>query len=303
MTTKRQADLEPHTSDSSSCRHDQAKASTVSEIHELNRRHWEATAPEWKRLRDEDGGWRRCAHEPQLAFDGKALETVQQFIGELRGKKVCIVASGDNYIAFALAGLGAEVTSVDICAQQLEDASSRAAELGLQIRFLQADAADLHVLEDSNFDLVCSSNGFFVWVADLQLVYSEIARILKPGGVYIFYDVHPFQRPWKDQVQPLEMVKSYWSRDSLESDCNKIFVTFHWTLADILNALIESGLTIRKVIESAAADSRFWLGPSYGTGEDDTLLDWKYNPRTGLPVWLTVAAMKTAITLPHKFMQ
>lgn len=227
-----------------------------------------------------------------MAFEGQALETILASVGNLAGKKVCLVGSGDNYAAFALAGLGAEVTSVDFSEPRLQIAATRAAELGLQIRFVCADAADLRDLADNDFDLACSTNGFFVWLADLRMVFSEIARILKPGGYYVFYDVHPFQRPWKDQVEPIEMAKSYWDKKPQDSNADDTTCRFHWTLADLLNALAASGLNVRKVIESAAADSRFWQGPSYGTGTDDSLLDWRKNPRAGLPVWLTVAAGK-----------
>lgn len=39
-------------------------------------------------------------------------------------------------------------------------------------------------------------------------------------------------------------------------------------------------------------DSSFWQGFSYLPGTDDSLLDWRSNPRAGLPVWLTLAAEK-----------
>jgi len=293
MNANRHSHRDTHTAGSSSCPDGLPTSITAAELHDANRRRWEAAADDWKRLRDQDGGWRRCPQEPHLAFEGQVLETVFEVIGALEGKKVCVVGSGDNYAAFALAGSGAEVTSVDISEQQLQDAASRASEIGLEIRFICADAADLRSLADSNFDLVCSTNGFFVWLADLPMVFSEIARILKPGGYYVFYDVHPFQRPWKDQVKPIEMAKQYWDRDPYESCAGETAYKSHWTLADILNALVESGLSVRKVVESAAVNSRFWQGPSYGPGTDDSLQDWRHNPRAGLPVWLTVAAVKT----------
>src|SRR5512142_3335534 len=96
----------------------------VREMHEVNRRHWEAAASKWRRWREEDGAWRRCPQAPELAFEGQALETIREFTGDLTGKRVCVVASGDNYAAFALAGMGAQVTSVDISSQQLENAAS-----------------------------------------------------------------------------------------------------------------------------------------------------------------------------------
>lgn len=267
-------------------------AGSVAEMHEVNRRHWDAEADRWKQLREEDGGWRRCPHEPSLAFEGEALETIVEFVGALQGKSVCVVGSGDNYAAFALAGLGAKVTSVDVSEQQLQDAASRASELGLQIDFVRADVADLRSLADGSFDLVCSTNGFFVWLADLPTAFSEVARILEAGGYYVFYESHPFQRPWKNQVKPIEMVKSYWDREPHGSHDGEPAYRFHWTLADIINALVESGLDVRRVVESAPVNSRAWEGPSYGPGTDEGLQDWRNNARAGLPHWLTVAAVK-----------
>ena len=72
-------------------------------------------------------------------------------------------------------------------------------------------------------------------------------------------------------------------------------VEFNWTLADLLSPLAQSGLVLRRVLESPARDARFWQGHSYLPGTDDRLLDWRENPRAGLPVWLAVAAQKPPV--------
>lgn len=263
----------------------------MNDMHEANRRHWDAAADGWRELRDRDGLWRRCPQEPELAFDGSALETIRGALGDLDGRPACVIGSGDNYAAFALAGLGAKVTSVDISDEQLKVAASRADELGLDIDVVRADAADLAPLRDDAFDLVCSSNGFFVWISEPARVFAEVHRVLRPGGRYVFYDVHPFQRPWKDQARPLEMEKPYWDTGPFEDENDDLTYEFNWTMADLLDPLVESGLVLRKVIESAAP-ARFWQDSSYGLGGDDDLLDWRNNPRAGLPAWLTIAAQK-----------
>jgi SAM-dependent methyltransferase len=260
------------------------------EIHEANRDRWNSTASDWQLL-DEDG-WRRCATEPGFAFEGEALEVILELMGELAGKRVCVVGSGDNYAAFALAGLGAAVTSVDIAERRLEIAATRAAELGLEIEFVRADAADLGLLAAGGFDLAVSTNGFFVWLTDLRVVFAEIARLVRPGGCYVFYDVHPFQRPWKDQVWPLEMVKSYWDPVPYELRDREVAHEHHWTMAEIMDGLVASGWVVRRVVESPTVNSRFWEGASYGSGKDESLQDWRRNPRAGLPVWLTVGSSK-----------
>jgi hypothetical protein len=61
-------------------------------------------------------------------------------------------------------------------------------------------------------------------------------------------------------------------------------INYHWTMADLLNALTDAGLTLSKIRETPAKP-RYWEGwPE--------LLDWKVNPLAGLPVWLIVAAQK-----------
>ncbi|MBN1247242.1 MAG: class I SAM-dependent methyltransferase [Anaerolineae bacterium] len=257
--------------------------------HEANRAYWDAQAADWRALRERDGLWRICPDQPDLAFEGRALAMIQAYAGDLLGKAVCVTGSGDNYAAFALAGLGARVTSTDISQGQLDVARGRAGQLGLDIDFVRADARDLAPLPDAAFDLVCSTNGLFVWIAEPAAVFAAVHRVLKPGGHYIFYDIHPFQRPWRDQVQPLAMAKPYWDTGPYDEEGA---YEYNWTLADLLNPLCESGLVLKRIIESPAKDPRFWEGHAYSPGKDSRLMDWQHNPRAGLPVWFTVCAQK-----------
>jgi len=113
-----------------------------------------------------------------------------------------------------------------------------------------------------------------------------------PGGYYIFYDIHPFMRPCKDQTV-IEMEKPYFQTGPFASGASgRPTYEFHWTLGDIINSLLRSGLILRRMAETPAEDSRFWQSYSYEPGSDDSLLDWRNNSRSGLPVWLTLAAQK-----------
>ena len=267
----------------------------MNRMHEANRQYWNSTrASKTERQSEEAGLWRFCTREPDLAFDCEILEIIQEFLEDLAEKDVCIIGSGDNHSAFALAGLGAKVTSIDQSEKQLEVASRRASELGLPITFIQADATNLQSLGDSGFDLVCSTNGFFIWIADLGSLFNEVHRILRPQGFYVFYDIHPFQRPWKDELSVIEMQKPYF-RTGPFSKSEEGPYTFHWTMGDLLNPLAEAGFTLRRMCESAAENSRFWEGTGYLPGSQPSLLDWKINPLAGIPVWLTVAAQKIPI--------
>lgn len=267
---------------------------SVNRRHEANRRHWDYAADYWPALRNEDGLWQQCITNPGLAFEGGAFGLIDRFVGDLAGKHVCVIGSGDNYAVFALASLGAHVTSVDISKRQLDVAAARATTLGLNIEFVRSDAVDVATHGLQKFDLVCSTNGFFVWISDPAAVCSAVHAILKPDGYYILYDVHPFLRPWADQLASIEMQKPYAVTGPFEDKDKRgeTVYEFHWRVSDLLNALAHANLALKILLESPAGNSRFWQGHSYRPGTDDDLLDWRQNPRAGLPAWLTIAAQK-----------
>ena len=111
----------------------------------------------------------------------------------------------------------------------------------------------------------------------------------------MFYDIHPFVRPWKDQLYKVEMEKSYYDTGPFRHDGDGwTTYSFHWTVSDLLNALTHQGLIIRRILETSAKDSRYWQGPSHGRGTDPSLMDWHINPLAGLPTWLTAVVQKPA---------
>lgn len=264
------------------------------DIHEVNRRHWDAAADRWRELRDSDGLWRCCVQKPEVAFEGEAFELINRYLGTLKGKEVCVIGSGDNYAAFALAGCGAQVTSIDISQRQLDIAADRAELLGLKLQFVRSDAANLCEVQDRQFDLVTSTNGFFVWISDPEAVFSAVFRILRPGGFYVFYDIHPFIRPWEDQAEGdhVKMKKPYGARGPLERESKNEGYEFHWTFSDLVNPLLASGFRLCNIAESLPRSARFYQDNSYKTANDDQMMDWRKNALAGLPSWLTVAAQK-----------
>ena len=54
----------------------------------------------------------------------------------------------------------------------------------------------LPALSDGAFDLVYTSEEVHVWISYLPAMYRHIFRVLKPGGVYVNYEIHPFGRPF-----------------------------------------------------------------------------------------------------------
>src|SRR5689334_10538958 len=91
-------------------------ASVVDRFHESNRRRWNAGAASWAHRADARGIWKRCHRDPSLALHVAELA----WLRELAGKRIAVLGSGDNQVVFALAGLGAAVTSVDFSEPQID---------------------------------------------------------------------------------------------------------------------------------------------------------------------------------------
>jgi SAM-dependent methyltransferase len=249
--------------------------------HQANRARWDAAAENWGRMADGRGIWQACSKKPELALAAEELRA----LGDVRGKSVCVLGSGDNQVVFALAGMGANVTSVDLSANQLAIAQDRARTLGLTINFLRADVTELGELADSTFDLVFTGGHVAVWVSDLNRYYREAARILSPGGRFIVSEYHPFCRVWKDQKGPLVIEHHYFDRGPHRFDATTDILSratgslesfeFHWTVADYLSAVMASGCRIDSVEE-------------FGNAPDG----WEAAEMEGLPVRLMICATK-----------
>ena len=183
-------------------------------LHSANKDRWEAASEHWRRAADSRGLWHRCPTEPELVLSHMEL----QYLAGIAGKRVCVLGSGDNQVVFALAGLGAFVTSVDISHNQLQVAQHRSRELGLTIRFLQADVTDLSALTTDSFHAVYTGGHVAVWVADLVKYYGEAGRILAPSGLLFISEYHPFRRIWKESKTNLSVKSRYLDRGPFEHD-------------------------------------------------------------------------------------
>jgi SAM-dependent methyltransferase len=97
------------------------------------------------------------------------------------GMRVLDVACGTGNTAIPEARAGADVTGADIATNLLEQARDRAAAEGLAITFEEGDAEGLPYMVET-FDAVVSMFGA-MFAPRYKLVASEMARVLKPGGL------------------------------------------------------------------------------------------------------------------------
>lgn len=105
----------------------------------------------------------------------------RDWFGDLTGARVLCLASGGGQQAPVLAAAGARVISFDASDEQLAKDSLVAARDGLDLRTVRGDMADLSAFDDALFDLIFHPVAN-VFTPDVQAVWRECARVLRPGG-------------------------------------------------------------------------------------------------------------------------
>ena len=109
-----------------------------------------------------------------------------------QGKATLDVGCGGGLLAEEFARLGCQVTGVDPSSQSLDTARGHAASSDLEIDYREAAGESLPFADES-FDIVYCCD-VLEHVDDLQRTLDESARVLKPGGVYMYDTINRTRR-------------------------------------------------------------------------------------------------------------
>lgn len=205
--------------------------------------------------------------------DGADPEYVEQILplaaGELAGAgRVLDVGCGEGQIARLLAGAGASVVGVDPTRNLLHAAVAR----GGGPSYVRATSEALP-FADASFDaaVVCLVAEH---IDALDETLGELARVIRPGGRFAWFLNHPlFQTPgsgWVDDHM-LDPPEQYWrvgpyldegaDVEAVERGVHIRFV--HRRLSTYLNALIDAGFVLDRVLEPAPPPGFLALSPEY----------------------------------------
>jgi SAM-dependent methyltransferase len=131
---------------------------------------------------------------------------------------------------------------------------------------VQADAAALPFAAAS-FDLACSSYGGVPFVADSARVMREVARVLRPGGRWVFSVSHPVRWAFPDDPTEAGLVagSSYFDRTPyVEQDDRGVatYVEHHRTVGDRVREIHAAGFRLVDLVEPEwpAGHDRTWGG-------------------------------------------
>lgn len=212
-------------------------------------------------------------------------------LGAIRGKDVLCLAGGGGQQSVAFALLGATVTVVDLSQDQLQKDIDAAAHYHISVRTIQGDIRDLSQFGAQSFDIVWHAYSLN-FVPDARVVFSQVARVLRVGGVYRFNCANPFviglgERDWNGEGYALK----YPYQDGAEityRDPEWVYESkeaippvreYRHTLSTLINGLIENGFVIRHLSDSAD----FYPDPNAEPGT------WDHFTSIA-PPWLTIWA-------------
>ena len=174
-------------------------------------------------------------------------------LGEVAGRRVLEVGCGSAPCARWLAARGASVVATDLSAGMLRHARAAASRTGIVVPLVQAGAESLP-FADASFDIACSAFGAVPFVSDSAGVMREVARVLRPGGSWVFAVTHPMRWIFSDDpgVSGLMVQQSYFDRTpyvEVDGAGRPVYVEHHRTIGDRIREIVAAGLVLTDLVE------------------------------------------------------
>jgi SAM-dependent methyltransferase len=206
------------------------------------------------------------------------------------GKRVLSLAGGGGWDAILFAELGAETTLFDLSPRQLRTVRALAKVRGTKLRVVQGDMRDLSAFPDASFDLVYHHHSL-VFVPDPAKVIREVARVLAPGGSYVFSTMHPvtlrMYETWTGtgwtfkqryfENGPVPFKDATWAFDDVSVEAPTL--EYGHRLSDLVNACVRAKLVVDGLWEWSPGDA------GGARGSDDDLESY-------LPAYIAIRARR-----------
>lgn len=193
----------------------------------------------------------------RLRAGGTSLHRLEiEEVGDVEGRTMLHLQCHIGTESSSWARRGARVTAVDFSANAVAEATRLSAELGVDVRYVQANIYELAGVLDEEFDIVYTSWGVLGWLPDLQEWARVVARHLRPGGVFYIAEFHPFLWVFDETAQDLRLRYGYFDPEPIADDSPDTYAdpgarlentrTYGWQfpLGTVVSSLIDAGLEI-----------------------------------------------------------
>lgn len=197
----------------------------------------------------------------------KALYTLYNKFGNVKGKKIMNLMGSNGNKAVALTLLGADVTVVDFSEGNMRYALELAKEAGIKIDYILSDV--LKLPEDrftGDYDIVFAEMGILHYFTDLHPFMNVVYRLLNNNGLFVIRDFHPVStklissRGTTAKIRKHKVTGDYFDCSLRETDVafskysndmaetKKVFLR-EWNLGEVVTAVAKEGLIIKGLEE------------------------------------------------------
>jgi SAM-dependent methyltransferase len=192
-----------------------------------------------------------------------------ELLGPLDGVRLAHLQCNAGQDTLCLARRGARVTGVDFSDEAITFARQLAADTGMAATFVHSEVVSWLEATDQRFEVAFSSYGAAVWLPDLAAWARGIARVLEPGGRFVYVEFHPvawsvgadlrLSRDDYFQTEPfLEPVGDYVASSgaglggtdgATPGNNDVVAASYQVQLGDLVTVLAGAGLAVRTLRE------------------------------------------------------
>ncbi len=203
--------------------------------------------------------WNKAAEkytkdQEQSDFVESNKQIVKARFKDMTGQKVLDLGCGYGYYTDYFQNIGAEVIGVDGSENMIDIARSHYEDCN----FAVCDITKNFPYANESFDLIFC-NQVLMDVENIEKVFSECYRVLKPNGIFYYSIVHPafYDSEWvkdekgfcygktiKSYIEPYSFTNEFWGKTE----------HFHRSLSYYLNVGAERGFVLKHIEEPASYD-------------------------------------------------
>ncbi|MDM7831072.1 class I SAM-dependent methyltransferase [Cellulomonas edaphi] len=174
-------------------------------------------------------------------------------LGDVAGSRVLEIGAGAAQCSRWLAGRGVQVVATDVAEGMLRAGLAYDESTGVRTPVVAADARALP-FPDATFDVAFTAYGAIPFVPDAERVHREAARVLRPGGRWVFAVTHPVRWAFPDDPSErgLTATRPYFDRRpyaELGASGAVLYAEYHRTIGDHVADVVGAGLVIDAIVE------------------------------------------------------
>ena len=200
-----------------------------------------------------------------LAAPEKHLKRYARYFDSYEGLKIANICGSCGKKAVPLAVLGADVTIFDISEDNRCYALELAEAAGVTLDYQLCDVLEIDLNRyEGAFDVVFMEGGILHYFHDIGQFMSILHRILKPGGMLICSDFHPYSKI-SGILGAKQPDGDYFSQEIFEGEMaharffdeetrKKMPLCSYrrYTLSEIVNVILSCGFTVKRFEEHPA---------------------------------------------------